>query len=766
MPIIPNANQYYVKGRYALDSRVTVRAYNDLFKEVTWIKTGDSNTIQVLYNGLICCVTSDSDISLRGAYVFNDTNVSDNLTPLNFSNPSNWHKLCELDELELLNSKVDSLEAYVNSLNISPDINLNDYYTKEEIDSSLEAKANISQLPKFGEVVGMDVPTELLELMVRTAAKLQLYNDESKVASEWIIGSSEGIKIDVDQNALVISPDRTILASKEYVLDQISDLATESFVTNKIAEAQLAGSDIDLSGYATKDDIKEFATEQFVSDMVSNIDIPEVPTAVSQLTNDSKYTTLEEVAKVGYLTSIPSDDTKLDKSVYETDKVTYALKKDIPNIEGLATETFVTEAINSIPKIPTKISAFENDKGYLTNHQDISHLALKTEVPTKVSQLTNDSHFLTTIPSEYITESQLLDQDYVTNSTLTTSLSTKADKSTSYTRTEIDNKLNGINESLTTKVDITTYNSQNTALQSSISSKLDKIPYTTDTLVGVDVGDFKAGDNLKNLSVIEILNKILKVGSYIPEVLPESISLNYSQYTLAAENDSVQLIATILPADTTNKVVTWTCVPSVSNGYVSVSASGLVKVTTGRSESYTATITATTVNNLKATCIITIPAKVAEEKTLADTIKEEQLTMYNINDKGEVVEVPYQLNTYTANTSQTALTGSDSGYFEILDNDNSVISYGYQLTTFEYPDAPETIALPKPITLDDVSIQIFDELSNAWVEVSAVDLVLGTYDDLTNFGINIDNQIFNTHNIYYNPNAGASGTQYRFYILI
>jgi hypothetical protein len=43
--------------------------------------------------------------------------------------------------------------------------------------------------------------------------------------------------------------------------EKVSDLendkfyATETFVTNKIAEAELAGGDVDLSGYATKDDL-------------------------------------------------------------------------------------------------------------------------------------------------------------------------------------------------------------------------------------------------------------------------------------------------------------------------------------------------------------------------------------------------------------------------------------------------------------------------------------------------------------------------------
>ena len=35
-----------------------------------------------------------------------------------------------------------------------------------------------------------------------------------------------------------------------------------------------------------------------------------------------------------------------------------------------------------IPTVPTKVSAFENDKGYLTEHQDLSEYAKKTEIPS------------------------------------------------------------------------------------------------------------------------------------------------------------------------------------------------------------------------------------------------------------------------------------------------------------------------------------------------------------------------------------------------
>lgn len=54
--------------------------------------------------------------------------------------------------------------------------------------------------------------------------------------------------------------------------------------------------------------------------------------------------------------------------------------------------------------IPTKVSAFINDKGYLTEHQNISNKADKSEIPTKTSQLTNDSSFIDTSYQIYVTD--------------------------------------------------------------------------------------------------------------------------------------------------------------------------------------------------------------------------------------------------------------------------------------------------------------------------------------------------------------------------
>lgn len=129
--------------------------------------------------------------------------------------------------------------------------------------------------------------------------------------------------------------------------------------------------------------------------------------------------------------------------------------------------------LTNLPLIPTKTSQLTNDsgylnkipseyvtdeeltsKGYLTEHQDISHLATKDElfsgsyndlkdkptiptVPTNVSSFKNDAGYLTSIPSQYVTETELNNKGYATKKDLE---DVEVDLTDYYTKSEIDNK--------------------------------------------------------------------------------------------------------------------------------------------------------------------------------------------------------------------------------------------------------------------------------------------------------------------------------------
>ena len=153
------------------------------------------------------------------------------------------------------------------------------------------------------------------------------------------------------------------------------------------------GENIDLTSYAKKTDI---------------------PTKTSELTNDS-----------GYLTEHQNISGKADKSYVNTE---LAKKSDkththsyndlsdkpaIPSINGLATKKELTDGL------ATKSDKTHTHDQYLTEHQDISGKANKSDIPTKTSQLTNDSGFITKVPSEYITETELNSKGLATETFVT-----------------------------------------------------------------------------------------------------------------------------------------------------------------------------------------------------------------------------------------------------------------------------------------------------------------------------------------------------------
>lgn len=122
---------------------------------------------------------------------------------------------------------------------------------------------------------------------------------------------------------------------------------------------------------------------------------------VTLTAEDVGATTEQWVNQQNYLKSIPSEyitETELNAKGYLTEH------QDISN---LATKD----------EVPTKTSQLINDSNFLTEHQDLTGYALKTEiptVPTNVSAFNNDVGYLTEIPAEYVTETELNAKGYLT----------------------------------------------------------------------------------------------------------------------------------------------------------------------------------------------------------------------------------------------------------------------------------------------------------------------------------------------------------------
>lgn len=157
--------------------------------------------------------------------------------------------------------------------------------------------------------------------------------------------------------------------------EEIADFATEEFVLNKIAEAELNDKDIDISGLATKSELAQIeakipsteglASEQFVADRIAEIAIPKVPTNVSAFENDANYATEQFVAEA-IANQVPVDELAKKE---EVEGVKTKLETEIlPVIEKAATEDWV------------------RNQGYLTEHQSLEGYATEEFVNQKIAE--------------------------------------------------------------------------------------------------------------------------------------------------------------------------------------------------------------------------------------------------------------------------------------------------------------------------------------------------------------------------------------------
>ena len=244
------------------------------------------------------------------------------------------------------------------------EVDLSGYATKADLNN----KANVSHTHTKSDITNLSIPTKTS----------QLTNDSgyiTSVPSEY-----------VTENELI---------AKSY--------ATETYVQNKIAEASLSGGEVDLSGYATKDDLNTKA------------DKSAIPTKVSQLTNDK-----------GYLTSHQDISGKADKSYVDTELAKKANKSHkhsyndltdkptIPSTSNLATKTELTNGL-----------ATKADKTELHSHSNKTVLDEITS--TKVTEWNNKSTFDGNYNS--LTNKPTIPTVDVTKSYVDTELAKKANKS-------------------------------------------------------------------------------------------------------------------------------------------------------------------------------------------------------------------------------------------------------------------------------------------------------------------------------------------------
>ena len=124
----------------------------------------------------------------------------------------------------------------------------------------------------------------------------------------------------------------------------------------------------------------EQSVEEITNELNSKANTSDIPTNTSELYNDS-----------GFLTSIPSE--------YVTEQeMNEAIANSGSGTGGAGLTSEQEEQLNKIPEIETSINNINESLNTKANTSDI---------PTNTSELYNDSGFLTSIPSEYVTEQEM-----------------------------------------------------------------------------------------------------------------------------------------------------------------------------------------------------------------------------------------------------------------------------------------------------------------------------------------------------------------------
>ena len=282
-------------------------------------------------------------------------------------------------------------------------IDMADYYDKATIDNLLAKKANVSHAHSYNDLTdkpsipSIDGLATKKELTDGLATKANVSHTHDQYLTEHQDLSDYALKTElptVPTKVSELANDSGFIKSipSEYITEtelSAKSYATETFVTNKIAEASLSGGEVDLSGLATK------------AELATKADKTAIPTKTSQLTNDSGFLTEHQNI------SSKADKTYVDKQLATKSNTDHTHsyndltdKPTIPSTTNLATKKELTDGL------ATKSDKVHTHDQYLTEHQDISMKANKTELhshsnktvldgitSTKVNEWDNKSDF-------------------------------------------------------------------------------------------------------------------------------------------------------------------------------------------------------------------------------------------------------------------------------------------------------------------------------------------------------------------------------------
>ena len=259
---------------------------------------------------------------------------------------------------------------------------LSNYYTKAETDNQIKKSVDKIKVPtKVSELSNDAGYLTQHQDISNLATKSEVSAVESKIPAAYELPTASATTLGGVKVGSGLSITNGVLSATGG--GGVADSVEWDKVQNKpnFANVATSGNYNDLSNKPTIPSIEGLASETYVNEKVAAIVIPEVPTKVSELENDAGYLTehqsLAEYAKTADLAQVAKTGSYND----------LADKPTIPSTAGLASTEYVDLKVGEIiiPTVPTKVSAFENDAGYLTEHQSLADYSTTAQVQTMIS---------------------------------------------------------------------------------------------------------------------------------------------------------------------------------------------------------------------------------------------------------------------------------------------------------------------------------------------------------------------------------------------
>lgn len=264
-------------------------------------------------------------------------------------------------------------------------------YTKDEVDAKLEEKQGVFA-PQAPLAFNEDKSQLSVDLSGYQPVGDYATNDSVNEEIETLRSSLQS-KIDAKQ-------DKGDYALKSDIPTKVSELTNDS---NFVTEAEVSG---DLAGKADKTYVDEqLATKQPVGDYATKTELAnKADSSVVESLSTQVATNTSDISVIK--TKQEEDGNKID-----------ALDKEMATKQDLLVSGTNIKTINGQDILGSgnlDISGGTTDYNQLTNKPQINSVELSGNksledlgIPTKTSELTNDSGFLTSIPDEYVTETEL-----------------------------------------------------------------------------------------------------------------------------------------------------------------------------------------------------------------------------------------------------------------------------------------------------------------------------------------------------------------------